>query len=63
MDFNNVSHYAKERMATLRGENTRIEPWSHFASDLRTRKLILARLQAFFKQEEKASRKVHRSRG
>jgi hypothetical protein len=64
MDYNNFNHYAKERMAHLRGENKRVEPWSHFASDLRARKLILARLQAFFKGEKNQPRgKVQRSRG
>jgi hypothetical protein len=61
MDYNNFSHYAKERRATLRGENTRIEPWSHFASSLRVKQLMLAKLQAFFKQEGQTQRKVQRS--
>jgi hypothetical protein len=27
MDYNNFSHYAKERVSDLRGERTQIEPW------------------------------------
>jgi hypothetical protein len=63
MDYNNLNHYAKERMATLRGENTSVERWSHFASNLYVKQLMLARLQAFFKQEKgRGQSKVQRGR-
>jgi hypothetical protein len=52
MDYNNFNHYAKERMAQLRGENRRVEPWSHFASNLRTKHLMLAKLKSFFNSEK-----------
>jgi hypothetical protein len=49
MDYNNFNHYAKERMANLRGENTRVEPWSHFASHLGAKTTLVARLASFLK--------------
>jgi hypothetical protein len=29
MNYLNMTHYAKERMAELRGEHAPVEPWSH----------------------------------
>jgi hypothetical protein len=52
MDYNNFNSYAKERVKHLRGETTKVEPWSNFAANLQTKKMIVARLQAFFKNEK-----------
>jgi hypothetical protein len=62
MDYNNFSHYAKERMASLRGENAKVERWSNFATNLRVKKLMVARLQSFFKNEKKGVARVRRNR-
>ncbi len=53
MDYNNFNHYAKERVANLRGENMRVEPWSNFAANLQAKKLIVARLKSFFKKQKR----------
>lgn len=48
MDYNNWSHYAKERAAELRGERSPIEPW--FALG---RRGFRFNVQKWFKSREK----------
>ena len=48
MDYNNWSHYAKERAAELRGERSPIEPWLALG-----RRGFRFNVQKWFKSREK----------